>query len=77
MAFLDEAQIEAISLEYFRGLGYAYVHGPDIAPDGDTPERTDYGQVVLIQRLRDALLPMLMRGEIDALDVEQSARRSL
>ncbi len=52
---LDEAQIEAISLDYFRGLGYAYVHGPDIAPDGDTPERTDYGQVVLIQRLRDAL----------------------
>ena len=52
---LDEAQIEAISLDYFRGLGYAYVHGPDIAPDGDTPERTDYGQVVLVQRLRDAL----------------------
>ncbi|MDD4101112.1 MAG: restriction endonuclease subunit R [Kiritimatiellae bacterium] len=77
MSYLDEAQIEAISLDYFRGLGYAYVHGPDIATDGDTPERTDYGQVVLIQRLRDVLLPMLMCGEIDAPDAEQSMRRAV
>ncbi|MFX4643207.1 hypothetical protein ABTB17_19170, partial [Acinetobacter baumannii] len=31
-------------------------HGPDLAPDGPAPERTDYGQVVLEQRLRDALV---------------------
>ncbi|MGD9873121.1 MAG: type I restriction endonuclease subunit R [Kiritimatiellia bacterium] len=55
MAHLDEAQIEAVALDYFRGLGYAYVHGPSLAPDGDSPERADYSQVVLIQRLRDAL----------------------
>lgn len=55
MSYLDEAQIEAVTLDFFQGLGYAYVHGPAIAPDGDKPERTDYGQVFLIQRLRDAL----------------------
>ncbi|MDR1613659.1 MAG: type I restriction endonuclease subunit R, partial [Planctomycetota bacterium] len=31
------------------------VHGPSIAPDGESPERADYGQVVLIGRLRAAL----------------------
>ena len=52
---LDEAQVEIVTVEYFRELGYEYVHGPSIAPDGDAPERTGYGQVVLVGRLRDAL----------------------
>ena len=30
-------------------------HGPDIGPDGSVAERSDYGQVVLEGRLRDAL----------------------
>ncbi|MCO5045381.1 MAG: type I restriction endonuclease subunit R [Kiritimatiellae bacterium] len=52
---LDEAQFESVTVDYFRGLGYEYVHGPSIAPDGDAPERTDYAQVVLLRRLQDAL----------------------
>jgi len=52
---LDEAQVETVTVEYFRGLGYGYAHGPSIAPDGDAPERADYGQVVLLRRLQDAL----------------------
>jgi len=36
-------------------VGYAHVHGPDIAPDGPTPERSDYRQVLLLQRLRRAI----------------------
>ena len=52
---LDESQIETVTVEYFRGLGYGYAHGPSIAPDGDAPERADYGQVVLLRRLQDAL----------------------
>jgi len=55
-AYLDEAQVEIVTVDYFRELGYEYVHGPQIAPDGDTPERADYGQVVLLHRLRDALV---------------------
>jgi type I restriction enzyme R subunit len=31
--------------------GWQFVHGPDIAPDGDRPERTDYRQVLLRERL--------------------------
>ena len=54
-ACLDEAQVEIATVDYFRELGYQYVHGPEIAPDGGAPERSDYGQVVLLARLRAAL----------------------
>lgn len=56
MAYLDEAQVEIATVGYFRELGYEYAFGPDIAPDGSRPERADYGQVVLVGRLRDALV---------------------
>jgi type I restriction enzyme R subunit len=62
MPYLDEAQVELVTVDYFRELGYDYRHGPDIAPDlppgqagGEAPERADYAQVVLTGRLRDAL----------------------
>jgi type I restriction enzyme R subunit len=53
---LDEAQAELVTVDYFRELGYECMHGPYIAPDGEAPERVDYGQVVLTRRLRDALV---------------------
>ena len=31
------------ALEWLSGLGYSVLHGPDIAPDGSTPERISYG----------------------------------
>jgi type I restriction enzyme R subunit len=56
MSYLDEAQLEIVTVDYFRQLGYEYLHGPVIAPDGEAPERQDYGQVVLTGRLRRALV---------------------
>jgi len=29
-------------VDYFGELGYTYIHGPVIAPDGEAPERTGY-----------------------------------
>jgi len=55
MTYLDEAQVEIATVDYFRELGYEYAHGPEIAPDGEFPEREDYNQVVLVGRLRDTL----------------------
>lgn len=52
---LDESLIEQAALDWFKELDYQVLHGPSIAPDGDTPERADYGQVVLVRRLQDAL----------------------
>ncbi|WED21565.1 type I restriction endonuclease subunit R [Vibrio sp. JC009] len=48
---ITEDQLETQCLEWFTGQGYLYKNGYDIAPDGDSPEREDYHQVVLKQRL--------------------------
>ena len=53
-AFLDEAQVEMSLVETLRELGYAYVHGPDIAHAGDRPERSSYADVVLDEGLEAA-----------------------
>lgn len=52
---IGENVVEEAALEYFRQLGYGTIWGPGIAPDGDAPERTDYSQVLLRGRLREAL----------------------
>ncbi len=54
-ASLNESQVEIATVDYFRELGYKYVQGLQIAPDGVAPERKDYRDVVLVGRLRDAL----------------------
>lgn len=51
---ISENEIEEIALGYLQSLGYGYVLGTDISPDGDHPERT-YNDVVLSTRLRDAI----------------------
>ena len=55
MNVLNESDIEEIALEQMRSLGWSTVYGPDISPDGENAERETYDEVVLKQRLRDAL----------------------
>ena len=50
-----ESTVEDAALDWLAGLDWSVAHGPDIAPDALAAERTDYGQVVLDRRLRDAL----------------------
>ena len=50
-----ESHVDETALEWLSGLGYAVLHGPDVAPDGPMPERVSYSQVVLAGRLREAL----------------------
>lgn len=52
---VSEDQLEHLSLDWFRETGYEVAHGPDIAPDGEAPEREDYRQVLLAGRLHEAL----------------------
>ena len=65
MSYLDEAQVEIVTVDYFHELGHEYIHGPEIAPDGEAPEHADYAQVVLTRRLRDMLFSTLLGGEIE------------
>ena len=50
-----ESHIEETSLDWFAGLGYTVLHGPDIAPDMPDAERSTYKEVVLTRRLQDAI----------------------
>ncbi|MYA49669.1 MAG: type I restriction endonuclease subunit R [Chloroflexi bacterium] len=52
---LSESLVEQVALAWLESLGWQVLHGPDIALDGSAPERVDYGEVVLVQRLRNAL----------------------
>ncbi len=51
----SERHVEDAALSWLAGLGYAVLHGPDISPDGPTPERISYDPVFLTKRLREAL----------------------
>lgn len=50
-----EDLLEKAAIEILEELGYSYAFGPDIAYDGDTPERFNYKDVILEQRVKDAL----------------------
>lgn len=52
---ISEDALEQLALTWFQDSGWEYRHGPDIAPDGEMPERADYRQVVLTGPLREAL----------------------
>jgi type I restriction enzyme R subunit len=52
---ITEDQLEQQCLDWFQSQGYRYACGYDIAPDGSSPEREDYHQVVLKQRLLNQL----------------------
>jgi type I restriction enzyme R subunit len=52
---LTEAQLEEQCLTWFQEGGWSTVFGPDIGQDGPRPERDNYGEVVLVGRLAQAL----------------------
>ena len=54
MAVISEDNIEQIIIQEFIELGYQYINGTDISPDGSMPER-EYNEVVLKNRLQEAI----------------------
>jgi type I restriction enzyme R subunit len=64
-----EDHLEQAALDWFVELGYKKVSGYDLAPDGPAPERTDFRQVILTDRLRQrlaALNPSVPANAIEA-----------
>lgn len=43
---MTEDELEQMALGWFQDSGWEFRHGPDLAPEGDTPERADYRQVI-------------------------------
>ena len=53
---ITEDHVEQAALDILqKGLGYDYSFGPNIAPDGKNPLRKNYSQVVLVDKLEDAI----------------------
>jgi type I restriction enzyme R subunit len=63
-----ESHLEEATLEWFEELGYEIIFGPDIAPDGEYPEREDYGDVILTERLKEALTRINPKLPDDAIE---------
>ncbi|VVM08174.1 type I restriction endonuclease subunit R [Methylacidimicrobium tartarophylax] len=55
MTAFTESTVEEASLAWLKAIGWRIAHGPEIAPDTSAAERRNYGEVMLAQRLRDAL----------------------
>lgn len=55
MAKITEDTIERFCIDLLEHLGYQYIYAPNIAPDGDIPERSTYEDVLLFSRLEEAL----------------------
>ena len=68
MAHLTESNIEPVALDWLKSLGWQVAHGPGIAPGMSAAERQNYGEVVLEQRMRDAIArlnPDAATGAVD------------
>lgn len=55
MTKVTENDIELYAIEELENLGYTYVYGPDIAPEGQAEERASFAEVVLTERLKNAI----------------------
>ena len=68
MPAFTESVVEDAALAWLEATGWRVAHGPDIGPDMPAAERADYGEVVLVRRLRDALARLNPGLPADALE---------
>ena len=72
---MTEDQLEQETLGWLAEAGYSTLYGPDIAPDGCSPERDNYRQVVLVERLQAAVIRL--NPEIPAAAREDAIKQVL
>ena len=66
---MTEDQLEQETLSWLADVGYTPLYGIELAVDGISPERSNYVQVVLVERLRKAinrlnpLVPLVARED--------------
>lgn len=68
MQHFVESHLEEAALDWFGELGYELVFGPDIAPDGQFPERKGFDDVVLNERLLESLKKINPHLTLESLD---------
>jgi len=55
MTRITENEIEEFAIELLEKSGYQYYYGPDIAPDGETPMRASFEDVLLLEKVKAAI----------------------
>ncbi|WP_328802895.1 type I restriction endonuclease subunit R [Saccharibacillus alkalitolerans] len=55
MTSYAESDLEQAAVEWFQELNYTWSYGPEISPEGEYPERMLYSDIILTERLREAL----------------------
>lgn len=55
MTRINENTIEEFAIKQLQRLGYDYIYAPDIAPDTEDAERSSYEDVLLVERLQNAI----------------------
>lgn len=69
MTRISEHSIEEFAIQLLEQMGYGYLYGPNIAPDGEQAERSTFEETLLIKHLADAVrrinpaLPPAVREE--------------
>lgn len=63
-----EDHVEQACLDWLEVLDYSVLHGPDISPDGDAPERAAYDATILIDRFKTAFYTINPHLSADACD---------
>lgn len=56
MTNLNENSVEQFAINLLKSLGWEYAFGPDIAPNGEHPERRFFEETILSERLKNAIL---------------------
>jgi len=52
---ITEDAVELLAIDLLEEQNYSYIFAPTIAPESDFPERQSFSDVVLIERLRNAI----------------------
>ena len=55
MVALNEDAYELQCIEWLKSIGWNYLHGVVIAPEGSAPERETYKDVILVDRVEESL----------------------
>lgn len=50
-----EDELEQASLEILQSLGYEYIHGKELSPSAEFPQRESYREVILSEKVKEAL----------------------
>ncbi|RIK08338.1 MAG: DEAD/DEAH box helicase, partial [Acidobacteria bacterium] len=72
---IDESVAEEALMGWLAELGYETRHGGDIAPGTPGAERSDYREVVLVERLREAI--DRLNPDVPAVAREEALRQAL